>query len=340
MSDKKYNIAIVGATGVVGEVILSLLHEREFPVGDLYVLASEHSAGKKLLFGTKSLMVTDVATFDFSKADYVFFTAGSEVSKSFVSKATEAGCLVIDNTSAFRYDDDVPLIVPEINAALLAQLPERRIISNPNCSTIQMAVVLNPIIEHFGVRKVIVSTYQSVSGAGRSAIEELARQTATLMNGQEVEVSALPQQIAFNVIPEIDSFEENGFTREEMKMLWETQKIFNNPSLQVNATAVRVPVFYGHSESLHIQLEREASLAEIENCLDKAIGVTLMKNEYPMPTIHAQQQNDVYVGRVRQDLADPTAFNCWVVSDNVRKGAALNAVQIAELLVNRERVMH
>jgi aspartate-semialdehyde dehydrogenase len=340
MQDKTYNVAIIGATGVVGEVILSLLKEREFPVENIVAVASENTAGNSVLFGNKKLIVKDIASFDFRDIDFAFFTAGREVSKQYVPVATKAGCMVIDNTSEFRYDNDVPLLIPEVNAALLAQLPERRIIANPNCSTIQMAVVLNPLIEAFGVSKVNVTTYQSVSGAGRKAIEELARQTATLMNGQEIVAEALPHQIAFNVIPQIDEFEENGYTREEMKMVLETQKIFNDKTIQVNPTAVRVPVFYGHSEALHVTLKENVNLEAVVESLNQAIGVTVCEHDYPMPATHAAQQDGVFVGRIRQDLNDPASLNLWVVSDNVRKGGALNSVEIAELLVNRERVMH
>ena len=340
MEKKKYNVAVVGATGVVGEVIVSLLHEREFPLGDIFVLASEDSVGKKVMYGNKPLLVGDLADFDFSKVDYAFFSAGRSVSKEYVPKATAAGALVIDNTSEFRYEADVPLIVPEVNPQLLVDLPKRRILSNPNCSTIQMAVVLNPLIEAIGVERVTVSTYQAVSGAGKAAIEELARQTATIMNGHEIEVEALPQQIAFNIIPQIDEMGDNGFTREEMKLVLETQKIFYNKSLQINATAVRVPVFYGHSESLQIELSQDANLEEIRELLDSTVGLNFLQDEYPMPAVHAAQQDEVFVGRLRQDLFKPNTINLWVVSDNVRKGAALNAVQIAELLVNRDRVLH
>jgi len=340
MSKKKYSVAIVGATGVVGEVILTLLKERKFPVGDIHVLASEQSAGESVLFGNKKLIVQDISTFDFSGVDFAFFTAGREVSKQYVPVATKAGSLVIDNTSEFRYDDDVPLIVPEVNASLLANLPERSIIANPNCSTIQMAVVLNPLIESFGVSKVNVTTYQSVSGAGRKAIEELARQTATLMNGQEIVAEAFPHQIAFNVIPQIDELEDNGYTREEMKMVLETHKIFNDKSIDVNATAVRVPVFYGHSEAIHVTLKQKAELSEVIEALSQACGISVFEKDYPMPVTHAAQQDGVFVGRIRRDLNDPFSFNLWVVSDNVRKGGALNSIEIAELLVNRDRVLH
>ena len=340
MQEKKYNVAIVGATGVVGEVIVDSLKAREFPLGELHLVASENSAGKSMMFGTKKCIVQDIKTFDFTGVDFAFFSAGRDISREYAPLAAKAGCMVIDNTSEFRYDADIPLVVPEINAALLATLPERRIIANPNCSTIQMAVVLNPLIDVFGVEHVTVTTYQSVSGAGRQAIEELARQTATLMNGQEIVAEAFPHQIAFNVIPQIDELEDNGYTREEMKMVLETQKIFNDKTIKVNPTAVRVPVFYGHSEALHVKLKQKVQREAVVEALEQAVGLSVCEREYPMPTTHAAQQDGVFVGRIRQDLHDPMAFNLWVVADNVRKGAALNAIQIAELLVNRDRVMH
>ena len=339
MTDKKYNVAIVGATGVVGEVILSILHEREFPVGDVVPLASERSAGKKVMLGSKPIMVQDLATFDFAGIDFAFFSAGAEVSLEHAPRAAKAGAMVIDNTSAFRYDDDVPLVVPEVNAAILAELPERNIIANPNCSTIQMVVVLNPIAELAGIERVNVATYQAVSGAGKSAIEELARQTASLLNAQEASVETLPHQIAFNVFPQIDRFEENGYTREEMKMVWETQKIMNDANIKVNPTAVRVPVFYGHSEALHIETKEPIDINELLSVLSTTPGLSLMQKDYPTPVTHAASQDGIFVGRVRQDISHPNGVNMWVVADNIRKGAALNAVQIAELLVNRDRLL-
>ncbi len=339
MEQKKYNVAVVGATGVVGELILDILNEREFPLAEVHALASEKSVGKKVMFGSKPIPVDDLASFDFTGIDFAFFSAGGDVSKEYAPKAAQAGAIVIDNTSAFRYDDDIPLIVPEVNAALLAELPERRIIANPNCSTIQMVVVLNPIAELVGVERVNVATYQAVSGAGRSAIEELAQQTATMLNGQEPSVEVMPHKIAFNLIPQIDQFEENGYTREEMKMVWETQKILADPSIKVNPTAVRVPVFYGHSEALHIETKEPVDLEQLLSLLSSTPGICLMQNDYPTPVTHAANQDAVYVGRVRKDPSHPRGLNLWVVADNVRKGAALNAIQIAELLVNRDRVL-
>ena len=332
MTEKTYNVAVVGATGVVGEVIIDLLAERD-------PLASERSAGETVLCGTKRCQVGDLAEFDFSGVHYAFFSAGSEVSRQYAQKAAAAGAIVIDNTSAFRYDDDVPLIVPEVNSALLADLPARGIIANPNCSTIQMAVALNPIVERVGISRINVSTYQAVSGAGRSAIKELAGQTAALLNGQSIEVNALPKQIAFNVIPHIDVFEDNGYSREEMKMVLETQKIFNDATIAVNPTTVRVPVFYGHSEAVHIETRAPIELEEVAALLAEASGVELLQDDYATAVTDAASQDVVYVSRLRRDISHPNGINMWVVADNVRKGAALNAIQIAELLVNRDRVL-
>ena len=339
MTDKKYNIAIVGATGVVGEVILDVLHEREFPANHIVPLASEQSAGKKVMFGSKPIQVKELESFDFKDIDIAFFSAGSDVSLHHAPRAAKAGAMVIDNTSAFRYDDDIPLVVPEVNAAVLAHLPERRIIANPNCSTIQMVVALNPIAELYGLDRINVATYQAVSGAGKSAIEELAKQTAALLNGQDPVAENLPHQIAFNLFPQIDTFEQNGYTREEMKMVWETQKIMGDQSIKVNPTAVRVPVFYGHSEAVHVETKQPVDMTELLEVLASTPGLTLMQDDYPTPVTHAASQDGVFVGRVRQDISHPNGVNLWIVSDNIRKGAALNSVQIAELLVNLDRVM-
>jgi len=340
MKDKTYNVAIVGATGVVGEAFLELLKERNFPIEEIHAIASEKSAGKNVMFGNKKLVCKNVSDFDFSGVDFAFFSAGRDVSREFAPIAAAKGCMVIDNTSEFRYDDDIPLIVPEVNSQLLAELPDRRIIANPNCSVVQLAVAINPLVIEIGVERINVATYQSVSGAGNAAIEELARQTASLLNGQDAVVETLPQQIAFNVIPHIDTFEENGYTREEMKMILEVQKIFSDKTIGVNPTAVRVPVFYGHSEAVNVELKQSTNLEEIKELLLGAPGVAFMDIDYATPVTHAANQEPVFVSRLRQDLSHPNAVNMWVVSDNVRKGAALNAVQIAELLVNRDRVMH
>jgi len=329
-----YDVAVVGATGVVGEVMLELLAERKFPVNTLYPLASERSAGKKVMFNGHATRVGDLAEFDFSEVQLAFFSAGGEISKQYVPIAVEAGAVVIDNTSAFRYESDVPLVVPEVNANVLMEYRERNIIANPNCSTIQMVVALKPIYDAVGIRRVNVATYQSVSGAGRLAIKELARQTAELLNGQEVSLKAFSKQIAFNTIPQIDEIQDNGFTREEMKMIWETQKILCDENISINPTAVRVPVFYGHSEALHIETLQPITADQAREILMQAPGVVVVDDDdYPTSVSHAACQDAVFVGRIRNDISLPNGLNMWVVSDNVRKGAALNAIEIAEHLV-------
>lgn len=336
-----YKVAVVGATGVVGEAFLELLAEREFPISEMYPLASKRSAGETVTFAGQPHKVGLLDDFDFSKVDYAFFSAGGKVSAFFAPKAAEAGCVVIDNSSQFRYEPDIPLIIPEVNPQALADYRNRNIIANPNCSTIQMLVALKPIYDAVGITRINVATYQAVSGAGSSAIEELARQTANLLNGEEDEAEVLPQQIAFNVIPQIDVFQENGYTREEMKMVWETQKIMGDPNLMVNATAVRVPVFFGHSEALHIETNRPIDTDHALEVLKKAQGITVFEGEeYPTAVTDAANQDTVFVGRIRQDISHPCGLNLWVVADNVRKGAALNAVQIAELLIQDSFYRH
>ncbi|PHQ81050.1 MAG: aspartate-semialdehyde dehydrogenase [Coxiella sp. (in: Bacteria)] len=330
----EYDVAVVGATGVVGEAFLEILAERQFPIKTLYALASEKSAGSTVLFGGKKIKVELLDDFDFEKVHYAFFSAGAKVSAIYAPKAAEAGCVVIDNSSQFRYDPDIPLVVPEVNPQALANYHERNIIANPNCSTIQLVVALKPIYDAVGITRINVATYQAVAGAGREAIEELASQTADLLNGSEAEIEVLPMQIAFNVIPQIDAFQDNGYTREEMKLHWETQKIFNDPNIAVNATAVRVPVFFGHSEAVHLETHQPITVDEVLQLLRDAKGVELYSHEdYPTAVTDAASEDKVFVGRVRQDLSHPNGINLWVVADNVRKGAALNAVQIAELLI-------
>lgn len=333
-----YQVAVVGATGLVGEALLQILDQRDFPVSELIPLASERSAGEKVMFGSKSLTVKDIADFDFTGIDYAFFMAGNEVAEQYARKAADQGAVVIDNSSFFRYDQDIPLVVPEVNPEALVSY-HSNIIANPNCSTIQMAVALKPIYDHVGIERINVSTYQAVSGAGKDAIEELAKQTAALFNGQEAEASALPKQIAFNVIPHIDTFQDNGYTREEMKMVLEMQKIFNDPNLRVNPTAVRVPVFYGHSEAIHCETVQPISAADAKGLLEKIPGITVVddNNDYATPSLDAANEDNVFVSRIRNDISHPNGLNLWVVADNVRKGAALNAVQIAELLVMKHQ---
>lgn len=337
---RKPKIAVVGATGAVGEVMLSILAERGHREDRVTALASERSVGQDVEFGNTQLEVYNLADFDFTTVDYALFSAGGSVSKDYAPKAAAAGAIVIDNTSAFRYDDDVPLVVPEVNAHLLDVIDGGCIIANPNCSTIQMVVALAPIHAVAGIARINVATYQSVSGAGRKGLQELALQTAARLNFQEPEMNAFSQPIAFNVLPQIDTLLDNGYTREEMKMVWETQKILNDPSVLVNATAVRVPVFYGHSEAVHFETRDPVSLEEVRELLKKAAGVEWLENtsgSHPTAVTHAAGKDAVYVGRLRRDLSHPRGFSMWVVSDNIRKGAALNAVQIMDYLELRRR---
>ena len=333
---KQYKVAVVGATGAVGETMLAILAERDFPVGELVALASERSAGERLSFKGRSILVQDLAGFDPAGVEIALFSAGGDISKAYAPKFAAAGAVVIDNSSAFRYDDDVPLVVAEVNPEAMAQRP-RGIIANPNCSTMQMLVALAPIHRAVGIERINVATYQSVSGAGRSALEELGRQTAAMLAFQEPKPERFPVQIAFNLIPHIDSFLDNGYTKEEMKLVWETRKILGDDSIQVNPTAVRVPVFYGHSEAVNIETREKISVAQARELLGAAPGVELVDETrpggYPTPVTHAAGKDAVFVGRLREDLSHPRGLNLWVVSDNIRKGAALNAVQLAELLV-------
>ena len=328
---------MLGATGLVGETLLTVLEERKFPVQELFPLASERSLGKTVQFNGRALPVLDAEQFDFSRAQLGLFSAGGEVSALYAPRAAAAGCVVIDNTSQFRYQADIPLVVPEVNSSAIAQFKARRIIANPNCSTIQMVVALKPIYDAVGIERINVATYQAVSGAGRRAVEELADQTAQLLNGRPIVPRVLPKQIAFNCVPQVDKFMENGYTKEEMKMHWETQKIFADENIRVNATAVRVPVFFGHSEALHIETTRRISAPEARALLARAPGVEVLDEHqpgaYPTAVTEAANHDTVYVGRIREDMTHERGLNLWVVGDNVRKGAATNAVQIAEILV-------
>jgi aspartate-semialdehyde dehydrogenase len=333
-----YDVAVVGASGTVGSSMLGILEERDFPVGRVYALASERSTAKQAVFNDVALQVEDLAKFDFTKVRIALFSAGATVSAKYAPKAAAAGCVVIDNTSQFRYEPDIPLVVPEVNPQAVAQYKNRGIIANPNCSTIQMVVALKPIYDAVGIERINVVTYQSVSGAGTGAIEELASQTAQLLNGHPVDKgSTFAKQIAFNVLPQIDEFQDNGYTREEMKMLWETRKILADESIQVNATAVRVPVFYGHSEALHIETREKLTADQARKLLRQAPGVVVLDERrsggYPTAVTEAAHKDAVFVGRIREDHSHPRGLDLWVVADNVRKGAALNSVQVAELLV-------
>ena len=334
---KTFDLAVVGATGAVGQAMLEVLAERKFPVGQVHALASERSAGKKVSFGNQSLTVENLDTFDFSKTQLGIFSPGASVSKIYAPKAAAAGCVVVDNTSQFRNDEDKALVVPEVNRHALDMFKDTNIVANPNCSTIQMMVALKPIYDAVGIERINVATYQAVSGSGTDAIEELASQTAKLLNGKPAEPSVYPRQIAFNCIPQIDTFQENGYTREEMKMVWETRKILEDPNIQVNPTCVRVPVFYGHSEAVHIETSDALSADQARKLLENAPGVVVIDERsdggYPTAVTDSAGTDAVFVGRIREDISHKKGLNLWIVSDNVRKGAALNSVQIAECLI-------
>lgn len=335
---KTYDVAVLGATGAVGETMLTILEQRGFPAGKVYPLASSRSAGNTVEFRGEQLSVLDVAGFDWTQAQIGLFSAGASVSAHWAPIAAAAGCVVIDNTSQFRYQDDIPLVVPEVNPEAIALHKTHGIIANPNCSTIQMLVALKPIHDAVGIERINVCTYQAVSGTGKKAIAELAEQTANLLNGRPVKADVYPKQIAFNVLPQIDVFLENGYTKEEMKMVWETRKILGDPNIQVNPTAVRVPVFYGHSEAIHIETREKITAEQAKELLKQAKGVNVIDERvpggYPTAATEAAGQDPVYVGRIREDISHPKGLDLWVVSDNVRKGAALNSVQIAEVLIN------
>ncbi|MBD9368780.1 aspartate-semialdehyde dehydrogenase [Xanthomonas sp. XNM01] len=336
-AERRFTVAVVGATGAVGETMLSILAERQFPVEKIIPLASERSAGGEVEYAGRKITVQDLASFDPTGVDIALFSAGGGVSKEYGPKFAAAGAVVIDNSSAFRYDDDVPLVVSEVNPDAAKNRP-RGIIANPNCSTMQMLVALAPLHRKYGIERINVATYQSVSGAGRSALEELGRQTANILNFQDADPQRFPLQIAFNLIPHIDDFLDNGFTKEEMKLVWETRKILGDDSIRVNPTAVRVPVFYGHSEAVAIETKEKVTAAEARALLEQAPGVEVVDERkaggYPTPVTHASGNDAVYVGRIREDISHPRGLNLWIVSDNIRKGAALNAVQLAELVAS------
>lgn len=332
--DVAYDVAVLGATGAVGRTIIEVLEERKFPVRNLHLLASERSAGETIRFNGKSVRVKDVEDFDWSQVQIALFSAGAELSDRWAPIAADEGVIVIDNTSRFRYDYDVPLVVPEVNPEAIADFRNRNIIANPNCSTIQMLVALKPIYDAVGIERINVCTYQSVSGSGKKGIDELAGQTVKLLNSQEAEPNTYKKQIAFNCLPHIDEFMDNGYTKEEMKMVWETQKILGDDSVAVNPTCVRVPVFYGHAEAVHIECQQALDASEAMDLLSRAEGVEVYYGEdYPTQVKEATGKDHVMVGRVRNDISHPNGLNMWVVADNVRKGAATNSVQIAELLI-------
>jgi len=338
MKKQKYNVAVVGATGAVGNEMVAILEERNFPVDKLKLLASTRGAGTKIEFKEKSYTVEVLNENSFAGVDIGLFSAGGSVSEKFAPMAGEAGCVVIDNTSAFRMDPEVPLVVPEVNAHAIAQYAKKNIIANPNCSTIQMVVALKPIHDVARIKRVVVSTYQAVSGTGKRAIRELESQVLAIYNQEEIKKEVYPHQIAFNCLPHIDVFFDNGYTKEELKMVNETKKIMEDNSIGVTATTVRVPVFYGHSESVNIETEKKLKPDEVRKILSKAPGVVVVddpkKFEYPL-AIDAAGKDETFVGRIREDESIPNGINMWIVSDNIRKGAALNAIQIAEILIQK-----
>jgi aspartate-semialdehyde dehydrogenase len=331
---EKYVVAVVGATGAVGNEMIAVLEERDFPLDSIRLFASERSEGIRLKFKGQEIPVETLKEDSFQGIDIALFSAGAERSKIWAPIAAKSGCVVIDNSSQWRMDPEVPLVVPEVNPHDLKW--HKGIIANPNCSTIQMVVALKPIHDVAKIKRVVVTTFQSVSGTGKKAMDELLQQTVDLLNFKEIKIQVYPHQIAFNVLPHIDKFLENGYTKEEMKMVNETKKIMGDPSIKVTATTVRVPVFRGHSESVNIETERKLTTQEVREILSKAPGIVVIdnpeKNEYPLP-IYASGRDEVFVGRIREDESIENGINMWVVSDNLRKGAALNAVQIAEELI-------
>jgi aspartate-semialdehyde dehydrogenase len=333
---RTYSVAVVGATGAVGNEMISILEERNFPVGELRLLASERSLGKELTFKKKNYPVAVLDENSFEGIEIGLFSAGGSISERFAPIAADVGCIVVDNTSAFRMDPEIPLVVPEVNPEAITDFRNKGIIANPNCSTIQMVVALKPIHSFARIKRIVVSTYQAVSGTGKEAIEELAQQTRALLNLEEPEIKVYPHRIAFNCLPHIDVFLENGYTKEEMKMVNETQKILGDPSIAVTATTVRVPVFYSHSESVNIETERKITADEVREILAEAPGIKVVddpaKCEYPL-AIDGAGRDETFVGRIREDESIANGINMWIVSDNIRKGAALNTIQIAEILI-------
>jgi aspartate-semialdehyde dehydrogenase len=338
MADKSYHVAVAGATGAVGNQMLACLAERNFPVRSLKLLASKRSVGRELRFRGDRLPVEELTEASFRGVDIALFSAGGGTSERFAPAAARDGCVVIDNSSAWRMDPDVPLVVPEVNAHAVADYKRKGIIANPNCSTIQMVVALNPLHRKAGIRRIVVSTYQAVSGTGKKAIDELFDQTRAMLNFLDYRVAVYPYRIAFNCLPQIDVFLENGYTKEEMKMVHETRKIMEDPAIGVTATTVRVPVFFGHSEAVNVELRAPLSVEEVRALLSQAPGVKVVddpaKKRYPLP-IDAAGTDLTLVGRIRKDESIENGINLWIVADNIRKGAATNAVQIAEVLAHR-----
>jgi len=339
MKKDGYNIAIVGATGAVGQEMMEILEERNFPVREIKLLASERSAGKELEYKGNKIKVEKLGENSFENIDIALFSAGSSRSREFAPIAAQSGAVVIDNSSAFRMEEDVPLVIPEINPHAVAGYKNRGIVANPNCTTAVTLMALKPLHDLGNIKRVVASSYQAVSGAGARAIEELRNQTLAWANSEEIHSETFPHQIAFNVLPQIDSFLDNGYTKEEMKMVWETRKIFEDDNIVINPTCVRIPVFYGHSEAVHIETSQRISAHAVRELLGKSDGITVIderKNgSYPTAVTDAAGADSVFVGRIREDISHPNGLNMWVVSDNVRKGAALNSVQIAEVMIKK-----
>ena len=338
MSEGRVNVAILGATGAVGERMLEVLRQRSFPIKRLYLLASQRSAGQRLRYGEELISVSDVADFDFSQADIGLFSAGAEVSAEYAPRAAAAGCVVIDNTSCFRYDPQVPLVIPEVNPEAVRDHKNKGIIANPNCSTIQMLVALAPLHRQYRLERINVATYQAVSGTGKPAIGELLEQSRAILAGdKDISPSVYPMQIAFNALPHIDVFQDNAYSKEEMKMVWETRKILGDDSIMVNPTAVRVAVVNAHSEAVHAEFARAPAPDEARSLLAAAPGVIVLddcRNGIYPTAVDASGRDEVFVGRIRADISHPRGLNMWVVSDNLRKGAATNSVQIAERVLD------
>ncbi len=331
---KEVDIAIIGATTSVGETLLEILEERKFPVGQIFLLDSEASSGARLEFSGYALKIGDIASFDFSRVQLAFFVSTEEISKEYAGKAAAEGCMVIDRTPAHRNVKDVPLVIPEVNEVALEGIGKRKIVSSPSCNSIQMLLALKPIYDAVGIKRINVSTYQSVSGSGKSAAEELASQTAALLNFRDVKCKTFSKQIAFNVLPQVGDLLDNGYTDEEMKLVHETQKILNDDAIMVNATAVRVPVFIGHAASINIETKEKLSIDKVNELLQQADGVEILTgNNWPTPVTEAASSDSVFIGRIREDISVENGINLWVVTDNMRKGGATNAVQIAEILV-------
>jgi aspartate-semialdehyde dehydrogenase len=335
---KSINVAVLGATGLVGETMIRILEQRQFPVNKLFPLASARSVGRSVSFRGEQIPVLSLEDFDFSSTQLGLFSPGASVSREAAPRAVAAGAVVVDNTSAFRYDDDIPLVVPEVNPERIADYKARGIIANPNCSTIQLLVALKPIYDFAGIERINIATYQAVSGAGGAAVEKLLADSRARLDGAPVPVGTGMPSIAFDVVPQIDVFQDNGYTKEEMKIIWETRKILGDSSIMVNPTAVRVPVLFGHSEVVHIETRTKVTVPEVQKLLNCAPGIKVMDERqpggYPTAATAAAHQDAVFVGRIREDLSHPRGIDLWVVSDNVRKGAALNTVQIAEILLN------